>query len=94
MALLASSAFLSQNWQYVRQIYPISKEDFLRLLSRHYTKLSIAGGLLLAVQLVVLLATCLLRRALLAPRKEAGTIGERSGLMDDDDDDDDDEQMV
>jgi len=93
---LANSAFLSANWVYVRAVYPISKDDFLSLLSRHLTKLTIAAALLLAVQLVVVTATCALRRALLAPRKETATASERSGLMDDDDDDDDDgdEQMV
>ena len=95
MSMVTNSAFLAANWHYVRDVYPISKEDFLRLLLRHYTKLAIAGGLLLIVQLVVLVATCALRSALARPgRKESATTSERAGLMYDDDDDDDDEQMV
>lgn len=91
---LSDSAFLTANWHYVRDIYPLSKEDFLRLLARHYTKLAIAGGLLLIVQLLVLTATCALRRAL-PGKKEAATASERMGLISDDGfDDDDDEQQV
>ena len=91
---LANSAFLSQNWPYIRQIYPISKEDFLRILSNHITKLTVAGGLLLVVQSIVLIATCALRRALLPPRNESATTSERAGLIADDDSDDSDEQQV
>ena len=84
---------LSQNWHYVRDVYPISKDDFLHLLSRHNAKLAIAGGLLLFVQLLALIATCVLRNALLSPRKESATASERAGLISDDEDDDE-EQMV
>ena len=88
---IADSAFLASNWHYVRDIYPLSKEDFLSLLSRHYTKLAVVGGLLLVVQLVVITATCVLRSALVLRRKEAATASERAGLIDSDDDDDDDD---
>lgn len=95
MGMVTDSAFLSANWHYVRDVYPITKDDFLRLLSHHYTKLAVSGGLLLIVQLVVLLATCALRSALVRrPGNERATASEKAGLMYDDDDDDDDEQMV
>ena len=83
---------LSQNWHYIRDVYPISKDDFLHLLSRHNAKLAIAGGLLLFVQLLALIATCVLRNALLSP-KESASASERAGLISDDEDDDE-EQMV
>ena len=93
---VAESAFLEQNWHYVRDLYPLSKEDFLRLLSHHYTKLTIAGGLMLLVQLLVLTATCVLRGAMVNVRYVQATADERSGLMgsSDDDSEEDDEQVV
>ena len=92
---LADSAFLSANWHYVREIAPITKEDFLRLLTHHYTKLAMLAALVLVVQFIVLTATCVLRRALLGPRDASySTSSERAGLMSSDDEDDDGEQMV
>jgi hypothetical protein len=96
---LADSAFLSANWHYVKDIYPLSKEDFFHLLSRHWSKLMITATLLLLVQLLVCSASCALRRALLyggqgggrggGKHGDAASASERAGLMEDDDDDDD-----
>lgn len=91
---LAASSFLTQNWHYIQEVYPLSKDDFLRILSHHYTKLLIAGSLTLIVQLVVLTATCTLRRALVPPRKEAATYSERAGLISDSYDDDEEEAQI
>ena len=85
---LADSEFLAANWEYVRTVYPLSKEDFLRLLGRHWSKLMIATGLLTVVQLLVVTAAYVLRRAILPPRIERATASERAGLIADDDDDD------
>ena len=49
----------------------------------------------LLVQLIVLTATCTLRRALVPPRKESATLSERAGLISDSfDDEEDDSQVV
>lgn len=78
---LADSAFLAANWHFVREIYPITREEFLKLLGRHWWKLAIAAGLLALVQLLVAIASCVLRRALLPPRIEKATESERTGLI-------------
>ena len=85
---ISDLSFLETNWHYVKQVYPLSKDDFLRLLRNHWSKLLIAGSLLAAVQLLVLTATCTLRRALLgASGKEKATVSERAGLITNSDDD-------
>ena len=83
---ISDSSFLEENWHFVRDIYPLAKEDFLRLLGNHWSKLMIAASLLSIVQLIVLAATCTLRRAVLAPGgKERATASERAGLISDGD---------
>ena len=86
---ISDLSFLEANWHYVHQVYPLSKEDFLRLLRNHWSKLLIAGSLLAAVQLLVLTATCTLRRALLGVGggKEKASASERAGLITNSDDD-------
>ena len=67
----------------MRAIYPISRDDFMLLLGRHWSKLVIASSLLATVQLIVLTATCVLRRALLQPPSEhfyKASAQERAGL--------------
>ena len=73
----------------VHDIYPITKDEFLKLLRRHWSKLLIASSLLATVHLLVLLATCALRRALSASTAAyyKATASERVGLMEGDDDD-------
>jgi hypothetical protein len=62
---LASSAFLSANWHRIVAVDPrLTKEAFVSLLHRHWTKLLITASLLTVVQLVVLAASCVLRDAL------------------------------
>ena len=81
---ISDSSFLESNWHYVRQVYPLSKEAFTQLLRNHWSKLLIAGSLLTIVQLLVLTATCVLRRALLrggGGGKERATASERAGLI-------------
>ncbi len=84
---LADSTFISNNWHYVSDIYPIQKHEFLQLLGRHWTKLMIASALLLFVQLLVVIASCILRRSIAPGLPEPATQSEQAGLMDDDDDD-------
>jgi len=91
---LADNSFLSTNWHYVSDVYPIQKHEFLHLLGRHWTKLMIASSLLAFVQLLVVSASCVLRRSLVAPLPEAATVSEKAGLIADDDDDDDDDGGV
>ena len=89
---LADSRFLAENWHYVREIYPLNKEDFFKLLGRHWSKLMITSTILLIVQCIVLSASCALRRALLLPRKEMATASERAGLMEDDEEGDEEQR--
>ena len=93
---LADSAFLSANWHYVHDLYPLSKDEFLSLLRRHWTKLMITSGLLALVQLLVVLASCVLRKALLGPRADAerATASEKRGLIAEEEEDDDDLPQV
>ena len=89
---ISDSSFLEENWHFVREIYPLAKEDFLRLLGNHWSKLMIAASLLSVVQFIVLAATCTLRRAVLATGgKERATASERAGLISEGDFSDDQE---
>jgi len=97
---LADSAFLTNNWHYISDIYPIQKQDFLHLLGRHWTKLMIASTLLAFVQILVLGASCVLRKSLLSQLPERATLSEKASLVAgddsiyDDEEDDDDEGGV
>lgn len=86
---ISDLSLLDANWHYVHQVYPLSKEDFQRLLRNHWSKLLISGSLLATVQLLVLTATCTLRRALLGAGggKEKASASERAGLITNSDDD-------
>ena len=88
---IADSSFLAENWHYVREIYPLERKEFVSLLDRHLAKLKIAASILAFVQLLVVVASCILRRALMAPSKERATASERAGLIADDDDTEEDE---
>ena len=87
---LADSDFVASNWHYISDIYPIPKHEFLQLLGRHWTKLMIASALLLFVQLLVVIASCVLRRHIAPSALEAASRSEQAGLIQDDDEDDDD----
>ena len=91
---LADSDFVASNWHYISDIYPIPKHEFLQLLGRHWTKLMIASALLLFVQLLVVIASCVLRRHIVPSALEAASRSEQAGLIQDDDEDDDDDGGV
>ena len=88
---LADSPFLDQNWHYVVELYPISREDLLELLARRAYLLMIAGGIAACVLVLVLVSACILQRTLHADRLSSaaviGTDSERTNLMAEDDDD-------
>ena len=76
----------------MHDVYPLSREEFLSLLGRHWSKLMIAGGLLAFVQVLVVSASCVLRRALTPPpRPERATTSEQRGLIYPEDDEEEDE---
>jgi len=85
---VADSVFIAANWDYVAKYVPITKNEFMKLLGHHWSKLMIASSILAFIQLLVLCASCILRQSLLQPsRPEVATKSEQAGLIAEDDED-------
>jgi len=79
---------LGANWSHVQAIYPLSQKDVNEVLSHHWYKLLIAGGLIAVVMFLVLVAACVLRRTLVLQPTEKVDASETAGLLRNDGDDD------